>query len=319
MYKSSPSKLSSEQFSCNLQCKRLSGPGLRLRAMYSSYVGGITTDVSLMSIPIDDHMVHRGHGVYDSGGVSARALAEVDSHVHRLLHSAIEAGIHIPNDWSHESIVNIVRCTIEAAENLDGAYRIFLSSGPGGFGIHSSECEETCLYVIVYNRAEGLESGTPISEITVSTGHIPMKPANLARIKSVNYLPNVLLADFARTHGGNFGLWVDESHKLKEGSIVSVFLISKDNIIISPSSGDILEGCTVRTLARICEQLNLVSSVEFRDVDVSELYSAIEVIVCGGDEMLYPVTCVDGTLISSGVVGPVCKALLAMSRPLSSL
>lgn len=36
------------------------------RAMYSSLIGGITLDPILMVIPIDDHMVHRGHGVFDT-------------------------------------------------------------------------------------------------------------------------------------------------------------------------------------------------------------------------------------------------------------
>ncbi|PQP96908.1 D-amino-acid transaminase chloroplastic-like [Prunus yedoensis var. nudiflora] len=34
--------------------------------MYSSTYGGIILDPALMVIPIDDHMVHRGHGVFDT-------------------------------------------------------------------------------------------------------------------------------------------------------------------------------------------------------------------------------------------------------------
>ncbi|KAG0446868.1 hypothetical protein HPP92_028635 [Vanilla planifolia] len=35
-------------------------------AMYSSYFGGIILDPAMMVLPIDDHMVHRGHGVFDT-------------------------------------------------------------------------------------------------------------------------------------------------------------------------------------------------------------------------------------------------------------
>jgi 4-amino-4-deoxychorismate lyase len=38
--------------------------------MYSSVVGGIILDPSMMVIPIDDHMVHRGHGVFDTAMLS---------------------------------------------------------------------------------------------------------------------------------------------------------------------------------------------------------------------------------------------------------
>jgi 4-amino-4-deoxychorismate lyase len=35
-------------------------------AFYSSWVGGITTDPAAMVLPVDDHMVHRGHAVFDT-------------------------------------------------------------------------------------------------------------------------------------------------------------------------------------------------------------------------------------------------------------
>ena len=38
-------------------------------AMYSSIYGGITTDPAAMVIPMDDHIVHRGHGVFDTAAV----------------------------------------------------------------------------------------------------------------------------------------------------------------------------------------------------------------------------------------------------------
>jgi len=33
-------------------------------AMYSSVLGGLVTDPALMVLPLDDHMVHRGHAVF---------------------------------------------------------------------------------------------------------------------------------------------------------------------------------------------------------------------------------------------------------------
>lgn len=35
-------------------------------AMYTSTFGGIILDPAMMVIPMDDHMVHRGHGVFDT-------------------------------------------------------------------------------------------------------------------------------------------------------------------------------------------------------------------------------------------------------------
>lgn len=37
--------------------------------MYSSIFGGIVTDTAAMVIPMDDHIVHRGHGVFDTAAI----------------------------------------------------------------------------------------------------------------------------------------------------------------------------------------------------------------------------------------------------------
>ena len=34
-------------------------------AMYSSVLGGVVLDPLLMQVPLDDHLVHRGDGVFD--------------------------------------------------------------------------------------------------------------------------------------------------------------------------------------------------------------------------------------------------------------
>uniref|UniRef100_A0A803QWF6 Uncharacterized protein n=1 Tax=Cannabis sativa TaxID=3483 RepID=A0A803QWF6_CANSA len=57
-------------------------------AMYSSIFGGITTDPAAMVIPIDDHMVHRGHGVFDTAAIMEGYLYELDQHVNRIIRSA---------------------------------------------------------------------------------------------------------------------------------------------------------------------------------------------------------------------------------------
>jgi len=49
-----------------LQCEASASRYKPLRSMYSSVVGAITTDVAAMVVPLDDHMVHRGHSVFDT-------------------------------------------------------------------------------------------------------------------------------------------------------------------------------------------------------------------------------------------------------------
>ncbi|KAE9448878.1 hypothetical protein C3L33_19196, partial [Rhododendron williamsianum] len=54
-------------------------------AMYSSIYGGITVDPAAMVIPMDDHMVHRGHGVFDTAAIMDGHLYELDQHLDRII------------------------------------------------------------------------------------------------------------------------------------------------------------------------------------------------------------------------------------------
>ena len=72
------------------------------RAFYSSVFGGITTEPALMHLPMDDHMVHRGHGVFDTAIVIDGTIYQLDAHVARLLKSA--AAARIPLSYSPERI-----------------------------------------------------------------------------------------------------------------------------------------------------------------------------------------------------------------------
>jgi hypothetical protein len=61
-----PKVLSAEEIRARLQ-ERLPKASEGFLSFYSSVVDGVVTDPSLMVIPIDDHMVHRGHAVFDTG------------------------------------------------------------------------------------------------------------------------------------------------------------------------------------------------------------------------------------------------------------
>ena len=56
--------------------------------MFSSWLGGVITDPALMQVPLDDHLVHRGHGVFDTCTLSSGRLYRLGIHIDRLLQSA---------------------------------------------------------------------------------------------------------------------------------------------------------------------------------------------------------------------------------------
>jgi 4-amino-4-deoxychorismate lyase len=53
-------------------------------AFFSSELGGIVTDPALMVIHMDDHMVHRGHGVFDTVLITDGHLYQLPQHIERF-------------------------------------------------------------------------------------------------------------------------------------------------------------------------------------------------------------------------------------------
>ena len=58
---------------------------VKYSAFYSSQLGGIVTDPALMVIPFDDHMVHRGHGIFDTASIVDGKIYDLDAHLDRFV------------------------------------------------------------------------------------------------------------------------------------------------------------------------------------------------------------------------------------------
>src|SRR2546427_7917527 len=62
--------LTADEVLARLRALRTRQP-VKFSAFYSSQLGGIVTEPALMVVPFDDHMVHRGHGIFDTAAIQA--------------------------------------------------------------------------------------------------------------------------------------------------------------------------------------------------------------------------------------------------------
>jgi len=67
--------------------KALPDAASTFHALYISTFDAVITDPALMVIPMDDHMVHRGHAVFDTCNVVAGKAYGLEFHLDRLLRS----------------------------------------------------------------------------------------------------------------------------------------------------------------------------------------------------------------------------------------
>jgi 4-amino-4-deoxychorismate lyase len=281
-------------------------------AMYSSVLGGIVTDPALMVLPLDDHMVHRGHAVFDTATLTHGMLYQLDPHLDRLILSATGARIALP--FPREHLRQIILETAAASHQRDASVRYWLSAGPGGYGLGPAECVGSSFYVIIFKQ-EAYPESYYRDGIKLITSQVPIKPPLFARIKSTNYLPNVLVLLEAKDRGADNGVFIDQRGMVAESSNMNVAFVTHDRVFRHPPFDAILSGITVQRVLDFAQRLvaaGVLSAVRIAEISVGEGRDAAEMMLIGSSIKIAPVVQWDGKNIGDGKPGPIAKKLLEM-------
>jgi branched-chain amino acid aminotransferase len=278
-------------------------------AMYSSVLGGVVTHPFLMVIPLDDHMVHRGDGIFEVFKCVAGSLYNLQGHLERLANSARAVHLNLPGTL--EEISRLAVETVRVTGSRDCLVRLFVSRGPGGFTTNPYECPKSQLYIMVCRLnprpIEHHENG-----VTLKGSSVPIKTSYFANIKSCNYLPNVLMKKEAVDAGVDFTVSIDEHGFLGEGSTENIGVVTAQRLLKFPTFSRILRGTTVLRAARLAESLveqGTLAGVVFEEIPATEAYSSAEILLFGTTFDILPAVSFDNHPIGSGRPGPVYRAL----------
>ncbi|NLI33613.1 MAG: peptidase [Deltaproteobacteria bacterium] len=283
-------------------------------AMYSSWLGGIVTDPALMMIPMDDHLVHRGDGIFEAFKCVDSRVYGLSRHLDRLERSAKALSLDVPVNRSR--LEQIILETIRVAGVRDCLIRLFVSRGPGGFSTNPYECPASQLYVMVTVLHETHQDKYNLG-VHVKTSFIPMKRDYFANIKSCNYLPNVLMTKEAQDEGVDFTISLDERGFLGEGATENVGCITDTLEFVVPRFDRILRGITVSRmleLAGVLVEMGILKGVRESDVSPEEVRRAKEMMMFGTTFDVLPVVSFDGHPIGDGRPGPFFRKLLGLLR-----
>ena len=302
-----PRVLKAEEVLDHLRALRSRQP-VRYWAFYSSQLGGIVTDPALMVIPFDDHMVHRGHGVFDTAAIVDGKIYDLEAHLDRFVRSATTSRLALP--CAREEMRDIIARSAAASGKRDGSIRYWISAGPGSLGLPPAAGAEPGFFVMIH---AGLAyPDTWYSKgLRVMTTTYPIKPPLYAVTKSTNYLPNILMQMEAQEAGLDNGVFVDEAGNVGESSNMNVAFVTRDGILKHPKFDHILSGCTSLRLLELARGLEgkPLRGVEVCDVPVAEARGAREMLLIGSSIKVAPIVEWDGKPIGDGTPGPIARAL----------
>jgi len=276
-------------------------------AVYSSWYGGIITDPALMMLPLDDHMVNRGDGVFEVFKCIDWNIYALARHLDRMKHSMEGSFLEPPVD--SQRLIEIVRATVRAGNSGTCLVRIYVSRGPGSFSPSPYETVGSQLYVIVTAlevSPEKYEKG-----VKLATTGIPIKTDYFANLKNCNYLPNVLMKKEALDRGADYSVSLDERGFLAEGATENIGIVTKKGELLIPRFSRILRGITVTRAIELASRFagDRISAVAEADITREQAAEAAEILVFGTSFNIFPVVEYDGNRIADGRPGPVFRRL----------
>jgi len=278
-------------------------------SMYSSIFGGIVTDPRLMLVPVDDHLVHRGDGIFETFKCVEGALYNMRAHLDRLRQSARGIALDVP--WSPEQLEHIVIETVRRSGQQSCLVRMLVSRGPGSLGVNPYDSPAPALYVVVSQFKRPFMEEHPGGARVISSS-IPVKPRPFANIKSTNYLFNVLMKKEAVDAGVDFVVAFDENGFLAEGPTENAGLVTTSRVLQFPKPDRILTGTTMQRVLALAEALvktGELAGLEKTDISRDAVRNAAEVMIFGTTPDVTAVVEFDGQPVGDGRPGPVFRQL----------
>ena len=266
------------------------------------YINGKYYDKPDAKISVYDHGLLYGDGVFEGIRIYNGKAFKLKEHVTRLFESARHIKLEIP--LSFEQMIKAINDTIAVNEKKDGYIRPLVTRGVGTLGLDPRKTHDPQVVVIVDDIAlyppELYETGMEIATVSTIRNH---PNAVNPRIKSLNYLNNILAKIEGIMAGCPESLMLNHKGEIAECSGDNIFLVKHDILRTPPIDAGILEGITRNTVIDLAKSSGI--PVEEIALTRHDVFIADECFLTGTAAEVIPVTKCDGRAIGSGKPGPV--------------
>ena len=271
------------------------------------YISGTLYDKADAKISVYDHGLLYGDGVFEGMRIYGGKVFRLAEHLERLWNSAKAIWLEIP--MTPEELAEAIRQTVAVNGITDGYVRLVVTRGEGTLGLDPNHCRVPQVIIIadtitLYPR-EYYEKGLHIVTVSTMRNH----PAALSpRIKSLNYLNNILAKIEGMQAGCVEALMLNQKGEVAECTGDNIFLVRKGELLTPSVEAGILEGITRAVVIELARE----QQIPVREVPLTkhDVYIADECFLTGSAAEIVPVTKVDSRKIGAGVPGPITLRLL---------
>jgi len=270
------------------------------------WLDGKLVDEAEARIPVLDHGLLYGDGVFEGIRVYDGRVFELEAHLRRLYESAKVIRLDMP--MSSSELAGAVKKTVEANGLVDGYIRLVVTRGIGTLGLNPLVCKNGHLFIIADKiqlyPEELYENGMKVVSATTVRNHPLAIPP---QVKSLNYLNNILAKIEALDNDVPEAIMYNHEGYVSEATGDNVFIVREGLIYTPPAEAGALEGITRDVVIRLAREENL--DVVEKNLTRFDLYVSDECFLTGTAAEVIGIVEIDGRVIGDGKPGPITKLL----------
>jgi branched-chain amino acid aminotransferase len=222
------------------------------------YIDGEWYPRETAKVSVFDHGLLYGDGVFEGIRVYSRRIFRLDAHLDRLYTSARALALDIPLD--HAALAAVVREAVARNRKDDGYIRLVVTRGVGDLGIDPRKCARACVIVIVTDIAvyprELYASGISVmTSATRQVSHDAFDP----RVKSLNYLKNVLAKIDANRTGAHEAILLNAAGFIAECTADNLFVVRAGRLHTPSPQDGALEGITRGAILELAAEAGIAA------------------------------------------------------------
>lgn len=260
------------------------------------WMNGKLLAASEATVSVFDHGLLYGDGVFEGIRFYNRRAFRLAAHLDRLSSSARAIALRLPYD--QPALTAAVEQTIAACASSDGYLRLVVTRGAGPMGLDPRGCETPNVFIIADRfamlKASVMEQGARL--IIAATRRLSADQLD-PRIKSLNYLNNILARIEANHAGVDEAVLLNGAGRVAEASVENLFVVHNRELLTPPVTEGALDGITRQCVIELAK----AAGIAVRQVPLApyDLHSADECFLTGTGAELVPVREIDGRALST--------------------
>jgi branched-chain amino acid aminotransferase group I len=272
------------------------------------FVNGELVEGAAARVPALDRGLLYGYGLFETMRSYGGHVFRLEQHHQRLCEGAALLGLEAP--LGLPGLREAIGAVLKRNGLTDASLRLTLTAGP-------SEAVEPSKAQVVLLAGEPTEYPEALYERGMAAVISPIRrneTSPLSRVKSLNYLDNLLAREEAHRQSADEAVLLNSQGFVAEGSASNVFLV-RNGVLLTPSvqSGG-LPGITRQVVLELAAAAGL--EAKETEVEPGDLFEASEAFLTSSLKEVMPLTRLDGRPVGSGRPGPVSERLRRLYREL---